>query len=72
MQRLDDRVAMITGAASGIGRAITERLASEGAAVMITDVSDEAGAQAVKAITAETGGSVPATYGSRVEPGPPP
>ena len=51
MQRLEDRVALITGAASGIGRAITERLASEGAAVMITDVSDEAGAQAVKAIS---------------------
>lgn len=51
MQRLDDRVALVTGAASGIGRAISERLVSEGAAVMITDVSDEAGAQTVKAIT---------------------
>lgn len=51
MQRLDDRVALITGAASGIGKAIAERLASEGAAVMITDVQDEAGAQTARSIT---------------------
>jgi glucose 1-dehydrogenase len=36
--RLDCRVAVITGSASGIGRAIALRLAAEGAAVVVSDV----------------------------------
>ena len=43
MERLAGRVALITGAASGIGRATAKRLAAEGAAVMVTDVDDEGG-----------------------------
>jgi NAD(P)-dependent dehydrogenase (short-subunit alcohol dehydrogenase family) len=38
MGRFDGRVALITGAASGIGRAVTLRLAGEGATVFATDI----------------------------------
>lgn len=44
MNRLTSRVAAITGGAVGLGRAIAERMAEEGAAVAILDVQDEAGA----------------------------
>ena len=50
MKRLEGRVALVTGAASGIGRATVERLASEGAVAVVTDVQDEAGEQAAAAI----------------------
>src|SRR5579863_2268880 len=38
MNRLDGKVAIVTGAAQGIGRAIVSRLAAEGARVALTDV----------------------------------
>ena len=40
--RLKDKVAIVTGAAQGIGRAIATRLASEGAKVAIADINVEA------------------------------
>ncbi|WP_350275838.1 glucose 1-dehydrogenase [Kribbella sp. HUAS MG21] len=43
MGRLDDRVALVTGAASGIGEATAWRLAAEGAAVLLTDIAEPAG-----------------------------
>ena len=51
MSRLDGKVALITGAGSGMGRAAAELFAREGARVVITDVVDEAGTAAVDAIT---------------------
>jgi NAD(P)-dependent dehydrogenase (short-subunit alcohol dehydrogenase family) len=43
MHRLQGRVAVVTGGASGIGKATAHRLADEGAAVMITDIQDAEG-----------------------------
>ena len=42
MGRLDERVGIVTGSASGIGRATAHALAREGASVVVADI-DEAG-----------------------------
>jgi NAD(P)-dependent dehydrogenase (short-subunit alcohol dehydrogenase family) len=43
MDRLKDKVAMVTGGSNGIGKAISEMFAAEGAAVLITDIDVEGG-----------------------------
>jgi NAD(P)-dependent dehydrogenase (short-subunit alcohol dehydrogenase family) len=56
--RFDGRVALVTGAARGIGRATATRLASEGATVVVNDVDDEAIADAVASMAALPGRAV--------------
>ncbi|RZU32491.1 3-oxoacyl-ACP reductase [Blastococcus saxobsidens] len=46
MQRLEGRVAVVTGGGSGIGLASVRRLASEGARIVIADVDEAAGGRA--------------------------
>ena len=52
MQRLQDRVAVVTGAGSGIGLASAKRMAAEGARIVAVDIDERAG----KAAAEETGG----------------
>ncbi|MCP5145980.1 MAG: SDR family oxidoreductase [Gammaproteobacteria bacterium] len=48
---LKDKTALVTGGGAGIGRAIAERYAREGATVIVTDFNDDAGQQTVADIT---------------------
>ena len=51
MERLQGRVAVITGGASGIGLATAKRMASEGATVVVVDMNDEAGEAAAREVS---------------------
>jgi 3-oxoacyl-[acyl-carrier protein] reductase len=57
---LEGRVAIVTGAARGIGRAIAQRLSEEGAALCITDIDGEV----AQATARELGGAAIAVEGS--------
>ena len=53
---LDGKVAAVTGAASGIGRAIALRLAREGASVTVSDINEAGAAAVAEEIAAGSGG----------------
>ncbi|EDM29733.1 short chain dehydrogenase [Lentisphaera araneosa HTCC2155] len=55
MGKLDNKLAVVTGGGSGIGRAITEKFAAEGALVALLDFNEEQGTETVDAIKAEGG-----------------
>jgi NAD(P)-dependent dehydrogenase (short-subunit alcohol dehydrogenase family) len=57
--RLDDKVAVITGGGSGIGRAIAQKFAAKGAAVRVLDINEK-DAAAVVAEIGSAGGSASA------------
>lgn len=57
-RRFDEKVALITGAGSGIGRAVTARLAAEGAKVMAVDISEAGLVGTVELVNANGGGEV--------------
>jgi len=58
MNRVADKVAMVTGAASGLGRAIALLLAEEGAAVAVTDIADADGQALVDEIIGAGGRAI--------------
>ncbi|MCE7001301.1 3-oxoacyl-ACP reductase FabG [Kibdelosporangium philippinense] len=58
MAALDGRVALVTGAARGIGAAVAGRLAADGAAVAVLDLDEAAGKATVDAIEAAGGRAI--------------
>jgi len=59
-KRLEDRVAIITGAGDGIGLGVARRFAAEGASLTIAELNEETGRQAATGIESEFG--VPALF----------
>lgn len=56
--RLQDKVALVTGASSGIGRATCLLFAREGAKVVLVDINDEGGDETLQAIKKEGGEAI--------------
>ena len=64
MNRLQGKVAVVTGASKGIGAGIAKLLAAEGAAVVVNYSSDKPGADAAVAVIEQTGGKAVAVQGN--------
>lgn len=58
--RLDGKVAVVTGAAAGIGRAVAELFASAGASVMVSDLDGRAAQSVAESISSSSGNAVSA------------
>jgi len=64
MRPLADKIAIVTGGAQGLGRAISERLAGEGCIVVVADVNEEGAREAAAPVAKATGARV---AGARVD-----
>jgi NAD(P)-dependent dehydrogenase (short-subunit alcohol dehydrogenase family) len=68
-RRYDGRVAIVTGAAKGLGRVIAKRLAEEGAKLVVCDIQEDRVAVAERELHDETGMPFVAVGGDLSEPG---
>jgi NAD(P)-dependent dehydrogenase (short-subunit alcohol dehydrogenase family) len=68
-RRYDGRVAVVTGAAQGLGRVIAKRLAEEGAKLVVCDIQEDRLAMAARELREETGMPFLAVGGDLSEPG---
>src|SRR5579871_5322766 len=56
--RFQDKVCLVTGAGSGIGKAIAQQLSREGGKVVVVDLSDDRGNETVREITTARGQAI--------------